>query len=274
MVLPDLIPKTKSEVDEMVKYHPEDVVFALIGDVGSAIKEEFRKIAHKLRPVPMSPTFITVNKEVSPDVTLENSVALLRHGSTYIAELKVSDVEPFVKANQEPKLLNFNTWWQKITKIVDIFAMIVVDDMSEKALYTKDLLILESEFTSPGSYRKREYGFGFLVNDGGDTIKMLKKRYQIKLGKAPLFFLFNNFSSRYAIFRLVDYTSSEEKASAGLVAILKKLMKNVKWIRVPEIKHEKHNEILKHVTLTRTMIFTILIGILISGFVYCCSNKE
>merc|ERR1719233_519028 len=103
----------------MLKTLPENVVFALVGDVDSSIREELRKIAHMFRPAPMSPNFIAVENNVIADVEVTNGIVVLKHGTVNRGELTISGIQEFVERNQKPEIINFNRWWRRALRTAD-----------------------------------------------------------------------------------------------------------------------------------------------------------
>jgi len=252
MLLPDLIPVTKKEVDEMLMTLPENVVFALIGDVDVTIREEFRKIAHQLRPAPMSPNFITVAKNVIPNVDVDNGLVVLKHGEVNQGELTTSRLLPFIDTYQKPEIINLNLWWRKALRIADIVVMVVLKDATKKSQYLDYIVKLVKEHGPPGNTSvTSSYVFGFLVDDdNGDMSSILKNSFDLDFFEAPLLLMYDTYNMRY-ITKKLDTPSR-------LPVLFNEMIDSSEWVEMLGVIRRyvnKLNKFFDRLSITQQIIF-------------------
>jgi len=270
MLLPDVIAAKRHEVEDMLKTHPENVVFTLVGEVTSTIREEIGEIAHRLRPVSMSPNFISVSSNAIPGVQLENGLVVLKHGTVREADLSASTVKSFVEEHQEPQLINFNMWWRGALKKSDMMTMVVLSNTSEKFLYLKYLLKLEEEKRTPQSDGRNEFTFGYVVDDdGGDMSKLLAKSFNVEFSEAPLLLMYDTYNMRYLTSSLTEYEPST------LPVVFEEMMLSSDWVEmlgiIKKFSH-KANKFIDGLTTTHRVI--LIICILGGFFVFIYYTSE
>jgi len=270
MLLPDLIPATKKEVDEMLLTLPENVVFALIGDVDDAIREEFRKIAHMLRPAPMSPNFITVSKNVIPNVEVDSGLVVLKHGDVNHGELTTSGLQQFVDKYQKAEIINFNMWWRRGLKVADTVVMIVLKDASKKSQYLNDIMKLVKEHRSPGSTNgTSSYVFGFVVDDGNDISSLLKNSFDTDFSEAPLLLMYDTYNMRYLTKKI--------NTPSGLSALFHDMIDSSEWVEMLNVLKRYINKLSKffeRLPMAQKIIFCITIVGGLFVIVYICSDES
>lgn len=271
MLLPDLIRVTKKEVDKMLLTLPENVVFALIGDVDVTIREELRKIAHQLRPAPMSPNFITVAQNVIPNVDVANGLVVLKHGDVTQAEVTTSGLQQLIDKYQKPEIINLNMWWRRALRIADTVVMVVLKDASKKTQYLDDLVKLVKKHGPPGNITDTSsYVFGFLVDDDdGDMSSMLKNSFDVDFSEAPLLLMYDTYNMRYLKNKL-DTPSS-------LPVLFNEMKDSSEWVEMLGVIKRYLNKLGKffdRLPMPQKIIFVVgLVGALF-GMIYFCSDES
>jgi len=271
MLLPDLIRATKKEVEEMLISLPENVVFALVGDVDGAIREEVRKIAHMRRPAQLSPNFIQVEKDVIPDIEMDSGLVVLRHGAVHQGELTISGLQQFVDTYQKPDIINFNMWWRKALRMADTVVAIVLNDASKKSRYLNGIMKLAKDHSSTKDTDNiSKYVFGYLVDDdNGDMSTQLKNSFDVNFSDAPLLLMYDIYNSRYLAKKL--------DSPSGLSALFDDMIESSEWVEMLNVFKRyinKFNKWFDRLPMPKKIIFCIVVLGGVFVLVYICSDES